>query len=406
MNETIVLKFKEKKLIPDCQAYLIAVIKHSIDLSAVLDIVAENAINKKNPPHMREGLIHFLVVLITDVPQKVSFDQMKALAELFISCSDESDPKVRESSASSLMALVILAKSSGNGAQGTLRILNNLEQSAPKIFAKIKPALSGEVTQVSLGGTGMGRTLPGKPIQKTLSEESVKPVSSVPAKPGGVSKKVTNSKNAADDDGPDELTMGISEAEDLLATLNIPGWSDEIQSKMAGGKWQEVVEALEAIMKAIESSGDGGMVSGAIVRYIENKTGGFKINNVNIVKAVVSAFHSTFKCSGGTSFSKGAVAEAIRGLFDKLSDKKVADALIELLTVFSEASSAGFVFKQCKAALLNSKSPVVHENFLIWLKGAVKDFGAAKFPVAAVGSLCQVLSFNSNSNLFVVSGRA
>ena len=384
MNETIVLKFKEKKLIPECHAYLIAAVKFAVDLSTMLDTISENARNKKNPPHMREGLLHFLATLVSEVPDKVSPDHMKSLAEIFIACCDESDPKVRESSASGLSAIAVLAKAKGSSAQATLRILNGLEQAAPKIFAKIKPALTGEVTGVPAGG-------PSKPaIQKTISEESTKPMPAPPAKTAGVAKKTSSGKVAADDDGPEDLALSISEAEEQLASLNIPGWAEEIQQKMAGGKWQEVVEALDAITKAIEAAGDAGKLSGAFVRYVEIKTTGFKVNNVNVVKAIVTSLHSIFKSSSASPHSKGAVAEAIKGLFDKLADKKVSDALIELFTAFAEATSAGFVFNQCKAAVQNSKSPVVHENFLIWLRGAVKEFGAMKFPVSAVGALCQV----------------
>lgn len=389
MNETIVLKFKEKKLIPECQAYLTAAVKYSVDLNTMLDTIAENARNKKNPPHMREGLLNFLAGIVSEVPDKVTNEHLKTLAEIFIACCDESDPKVRESSAGGLSAVAILAKAKGSGAQSTLRVLNGLEQAAPKVFAKIKPALTGEMTEAPVG-------VPAKPsIQKSNSEESTKPPPAPPAKASAAVKKTGSGKVAVDDDGPEELALGISEAEEQLAALNIPGWTEEIQPKMAGGKWQEVVEALDVIAKAVEAAGDAGKLSGAVVRYVENKTSGFKVNNVNVVKAIVTSLHSIFKASGSSSNSKGAVAESIKGLFDKLADKKVSDALIELFTVFAEATSAGFVFNQCKAALQSSKSPVVHENFLIWLRGAVKEFGAMKFPVAAVGALCQVTSLST-----------
>lgn len=76
---------------------------------------------------------------------------------------------------------------------------------------------------------------------------------------------------------------------------------------MASSKWQEKVEALTTIeKKLIEVKTGGGKYSAALVGYLSSQTGGFKISNINILKAVIAVAVAAAQNCGEEKFSKPA----------------------------------------------------------------------------------------------------
>ena len=421
LNETILLKFKEKKLIPECISYLCEALKYSIELSSLLDSSVEMIKSKKNPPHARIGLLELMSSVLTDQTSKVASEHMRVLVDTMIECSDDSDPKIRELCGSNLFLLTGLVKAKGKGAADTLRVLTALEVSAPKLFAKFKSALSNDVENAtptssssssSLKGlpsmdASEGKTAPAsrvvstkKPLfkKKTAGETppsgadtttTTKDASGSKDGPVAAPKRRASAKeNKVDDDLVEDLTINASDAEALLETLGIEGWTGIFQLKFSSDKWQDKVEGFEAIAKSVEASSEGGKYSAALASFVGAKTSGFKIINMNVLKAVLQIAVAAAKNLGSQPFSRAAAWEFIKNVFEKLSDKKVSELIVEMLMAFSESTSPSFVFKRCKNVLAEAKSPAVHETFLSFLKAAIKEFGAVKFPVALVGSLC------------------
>jgi hypothetical protein len=381
MNETVILKYKEKKLIPECHGYLTQVLRHSLELNSMIDCLSENIANKKNPPHARIGLIDFITTVFASQPGKVSVDQLKVLADMLIGVSDDSDPKIRDAVAACLISLASLAKSTS--ATAAVRVLGALEQNTPRLYAKIKPALNGENILSAVSDDKKAPAVIAKKAAAKPVEEEKMPVATL--KP---SKKPSISVASKVDDDSVEEILGSSEAEEILGTLDITGWPTSINEKMANAKWQDKVEACDAIGKAIEASCDGGKYASAVARYLLDKTG-FKLINVNILKGVIALVTQSAKAVGATPYSRGAAWTFIKSILDKLSDKKACEPILEMLMALTEATSPGFVFKRCKMVLDEAKSPVVHENFLVWLKSAITTFGASRFPISIVGALCQ-----------------
>jgi hypothetical protein len=81
--------------------------------------------------------------------------------------------------------------------------------------------------------------------------------------------------SAQEDDTVEELAMSIEDAISALAALEIPGWDGPAHALMDSDKWQEKVEALDAIDKAISERKVGGQVSAALVMYLSQKTKAF-----------------------------------------------------------------------------------------------------------------------------------
>lgn len=85
------------------------------------------------------------------------------------------------------------------------------------------------------------------------------------------------------------------------------GTDGSIHALMASSKWQEKVEALTTIeKKLIEVKTSGGKFSAALVGYLSSQTGGFKISNINILKAVIAVAVAAAQNCGEEKFSKPA----------------------------------------------------------------------------------------------------
>jgi hypothetical protein len=99
---------------------------------------------------------------------------------------------------------------------------------------------------------------------------------------------------------------------------------------MSSDKWQVKADAVTLMGTKLSELTEGvGKYSAPLVVYLASKTGGFKISNINILKAVIqTACSAATPCGEGKGsssafkFSKPAAWELIKHLGDKLSDKK------------------------------------------------------------------------------------
>eukprot|EP01041_Mallomonas_annulata_P000127 gene127-202_t len=410
LMESVILKSKEKRLIPEVHACLSNIVKYSLDVS-----------------------------------DKMGSDGLKPLADALISCCEDSDPKVRDSCAISLAALAPLVKSRGRVAVDAHRALMGLEQSVPRVFKKIQLAmesstLSTTTTTIPSSSTAATAVMKNKPTATaTMSssrmddndnnneEESaevetnsrfaptttttIKPKVAVAAvkKPtktatststaakksttgaaAGGAKKPSAAEKDKEDDKEEDLILNLEDAIEILSGLQIENWSDGIQKNMDSSKWQDKVDALLVIGKAIHDQNAGGQYSAPLVVYLKAKTGGLKISNISILKGVIQLACDAAKSAGDVKFSRSAAWELINAFGDKLSDKKTKDLVFELLTGLSEAVGPGFVVKRMKTVLDKTKAPLAHQHYLEWLKGAILEFGVGAFPAPFLGTFCQL----------------
>ena len=148
--------------------------------------------------------------------------------------------------------------------------------------------------------------------------------------------------------------MDAEAAQAALAELGLEGWEGPVQEALNGAKWQDKVEALEAMGRAVAEKQLGGRLSGALVCFLSTKTSGFRVSNVNILKAAVQCACSAVQNVGageGDRFSRSAAWELLKGLGDKLGDKKTKEPLEALLSGLCEARGVGgpsFVVRRMK----------------------------------------------------------
>ena len=283
-----------------------------------------------------------------------------------------------------------------------------MEQSSPRVFSKLKQL------SVPSGGTSTSNKVvveetPNNVVETKVKQgvQAVKPSSSmstssilvVSKKVSSVKSSSTSSKKGSGEEeegGEEQLAITAEEATEVLqASLDITGWDDSFQPLMCSTKWQDKVEALQVMEKhVVDFAGEGGgRLSAAVVRYLSEHTGGFKISNTNILKGVISTCCAAAQMcrggGGGGQFSRGGGGELIRHFGDKLGDKKTKELVHKLLTSLSDCLSPQFVTRRMKGVLDKSKAPLVHQHYLEWLGAAIKEFGCTAFSLPPLVSFCQ-----------------
>lgn len=409
MLQSIILKCKEKRLIPEVQAALTVIIKYCCSFESMLEDVKEQIVNKKVPTYGRACLLEFTTQTLVETPDRVSIDCLKPLAEACSSCCEDSDPKIRECCAFALAALLKLVKSKGKSASDANRVLLALENSCPRIFKRMQEGATGAAPPASTSASSAPavKKADDEPTSKRPQTASTATASSAPApkkvtaSASAVAKKApaTSSSNAADDDAVEELSLSLEDAITALAVLEVPGWDGSIQTQMDSEKWQDKVEALESISKAILERKVGGQISSALVVYLSSKTKTFKISNVNILKCVIQTACNAAQTVGDVKFSKAAAWTLLKEFGDKLSDKKTKEPVEALLTALGEATSSVFVVRRMKVVMDKVKAPLAHQYYLEWLKQAIKDFGASSFPVTVLAQFCAAEMDNKDSKV-------
>ena len=439
VSQSVIQKCKEKRLCAEVLIALNLLMKHCMSFDNLYEDVSEIIRNKKTPPHGKSCLIDFVHGILSETPDRVPTDLLKGVADMLLSCCEDSDPKVRDWCSAALTSLMPAVKARGKAAIEAHRTLIALEQTNPRVYKKIQAGMDGtpavttgpSSTVSSSGGggaiSGGGSMSSTQPTMKratavtamsasTSSSQdasTVAPSSASSAAPvlkrpstapvaGGAPTATTKKNTAAttsvktannastQDDEVEELAMSVDAAQELLSALNVPGWDGVIQEQMTSAKWQDKVEALEAISNTISAQQCGGQYSAALVVYLASKTANFKISNINILKSVIQVACSAAQSAGEIKFSKAAAWKLLENLGDKLSDKKTSGLVGTLLTALCEAISPVFVMKRMKTVMDKTKAPLAHQSFLEWLKDTIKEFGAASFPVQYVGQFLQI----------------
>lgn len=284
------------------------------------------------------------------LPDKVGTDCLKPLAAMLVGETEDPDPKVREGAIAALAAVGTLAKSRGRLAADAWKVVSTMENTLPKVYKRVQSLMEGGGALAATSGSGpsaasakfsateptVAPTASVAPSASTAGPATVKKAvsalgkttSSLPSAAAakkatsglastssagslptaGGSKKAAGggggagSAAAAEDDQPEDLTLSPEEAVAQLAAMEIPGWTETGLPGLESAKWQDKVEALGAIerrLSDLEASGSGSaQFSAALVRYLAATSSGFKISNINILKAVLQTAVAIVKTTG------------------------------------------------------------------------------------------------------------
>lgn len=296
VSQLVVLKCKEKKLCDPLSSALTLILRHCLSFESLYEDFNEQIRSKKVPTHGRVCLLEFVISGMREIPEKFATEQLKGIADMFISCCEDSDPKIREVCTLALVALGPLVRSRGRAALEAHKAIAALETNVPRVFKKIQAALdasagAGVPASAAAGSSAAGssaiassapRTLPAAaaaaaaadrwsddpvPASKPAPKPAVKPTGAPRQKLSGTmtkpaptaassdptSKKTAKKSADEEDDAVEDLAMTLEAAREVLAGLAIDNWTGSFQELMLSAKWQEKVDALAVVEKALQA---------------------------------------------------------------------------------------------------------------------------------------------------------
>ena len=69
--QSIILKCREKRLVPEVHECLRAVLRHCLSFESMCEDVKEQVVNKKVPTHGRAGLLEFTTQALVECPDRL-----------------------------------------------------------------------------------------------------------------------------------------------------------------------------------------------------------------------------------------------------------------------------------------------------------------------------------------------
>lgn len=154
---------------------------------------------------------------------------------------------------------------------------------------------------------------------------------------------------------------------------------------MLASKWMLRQDAIKSITAFLESGGltdSKDLVTNccSLLIVVGEHTRAFKETNVNIMKAIIALFaalcdlHEGFEKPIGSWVMKSGVDASV----SKIADKKLSSGCKSLLTKICVVHHPHHVLLEGFKILKKAKSPLAHEEFLVWIgKSFCSEFGAA-----------------------------
>lgn len=161
-------------------------------------------------------------------------------------------------------------------------------------------------------------------------------------------------------------------------------------------KWQSRQGAIQVLSNFCESesfTAADTATETAVIVFVKTHTKGFKESNFNVARAIMELLIAL--CSNhlaeAVQFPSWATKDGVRLAIEKVADKKLASSSKELLTCLLSVQHPSQLLPSAFAQLDGIRSPVAHESFLIWFKGAIDDFGA-RILASELNEIIQFLS--------------
>jgi hypothetical protein len=382
----LVQKSKDRKLCTEVGACLFKLVTNSISFESLGDEFWELVNNKKTPGHTRLALLGLLRCLLQSSPEsaaRINAESLKVCADAAVLVSFDSDPKVRECAAETLCVLFEACQTRGKTAEAASRVLRDLEGSNSKVYKRM---LAGPAPPAS----ATPATTTAAVAVATAAATTVK-VAKTTAKRGSSSSGASTSTSTPEpvdggDDEPQELHLSDEEVVEKLAVFGLDGWASDMQEAAAGPKWQDKVEVFQALGAAVAAAEPdvAASVGSHLVSFMGSKTQAFKMNNMNVVKAVLGTCEKLAEAAG-SGLDRATVWAVMKAYGSKLADTKLSPLLMTLFTAFAKCLGPNYISKRLIALLSDSKikSPVAVVAGLAWLQSAAKEMGAGALPLTA-----------------------
>ncbi|CAG9764905.1 unnamed protein product [Ceutorhynchus assimilis] len=378
-------KFKEKK------QNVVTAVREAIDatylttnLDAILEDVLE-ALNNKNPTVKSEVSLFLARAFTKTQPTTVNKKLLKALSTALIKNNNESDKGVRESSAEALGTLMKLV-----GEKSIAPFLVDLEKDKLKM-EKIREFYDKAVLTVKVVAPKKTKSAPvkepavAKPVRKAAGGSTA-----VKKKTPSASTVSSGSATVVRSKGGKASTKAAPKVEKELDDLEVEGIIENLLPgntvlELSNPVWKTRLASAEEILTTIQSMEAKLIPTQALIKTLMKKPG-LKDTNFQVLKMKLEIVK--FLAENGT-FSTTTVNCCINDISEKLGDAKNGATVAETLTAMAEATSLGHVSAAALEAAFGQKNPKVQQEALIWLSGAVKEFGISGINIKSLIEYCK-----------------
>ncbi|XP_056629748.1 protein mini spindles isoform X2 [Diorhabda sublineata] len=379
---TILEKFKEKK------QNVVSALRDAIDavylttnLEAILEDVLE-ALNNKNPSVKIETSLFLARAFTKTPPTSVNKKLLKAITAPLTKNINESDQNVREASAEALGTLMKLV-----GEKTIAPFLVELEKDNLKM-AKIKEFCDNAVILVKTPGAKKEKVAAAS-TKAPPKAPATKPDSKKPAK-----KKAEISSGTATvvrSKGPKTLSKSSSQniekelADEEVDSIVSDVISASIITDIASANWKLRLAAAEQLLTEIKGLDSKSVPTQALTKFISKKPG-LKDTNFQALKAKLDVIKYLAENTNFTITSAGCCVAEIA---EKFSDAKNGTSVAETLSAIAEATTLGQVSDMVLDFAFGQRSPKVQQEALVWLSGALKEFGFSNLNIKCLIDNCK-----------------
>ena len=269
------------------------------------------------------------------------------------------------------------------------RAIDGLKTDNPRVYASLKCV----PTQSSKSIVGAPKPLPVMPTSTTAvtcrssQDKQVAPV---------LPNTVTHSQSKADlktdpikdiqDKSHESIPTNTDDALSTLSILNIPnfdGSEDDggVLECLKGNTWQSRQQALRALGHFCDSENFDVFVpsgsSSAIIFLVKEFTKNFKESNFNIVKATMELMMTLCSVHARKEepFPNWACTDIVFMCVDKITDKKLAECSLSLLSDLCTVTDPKFIVGTAFRRVLTIKAPATHESLMKWTHSFCVNFG-------------------------------
>ena len=147
---------------------------------------------------------------------------------------------------------------------------------------------------------------------------------------------------------------------------------------LSDADWKQRKAGMDAVVQAVKAPSSSLLsVAGVVVQALATVPG-WGEKNFQVLQLV---FETIAHLAAHTLVGRREVVVAMGGLHDKAADAKLKTAVGETLSALSEAVGPGFVAGQLHTKAAAHKNPKILSESLLWIAGAVEDFGLAAMDV-------------------------
>jgi len=178
--------------------------------------------------------------------------------------------------------------------------------------------------------------------------------------------------------------------------------SEEITLLMNSSKWEDRKNGFHKLNELIKKSKFYCVTLlknnfENILAYIKMILRDFKENNFNILREAFNCYAELTIILGIEKiFDKKICSTIIKEIWEKLSDTKLKESLINLIYIFMEYFSPIFVINNLIKNLEKTKSVNLLKEYSSFFEKSIEEFGISNIPIKEIVNYCKILANNSN----------